>query len=311
MPRGTAGFGSVGLRPAQGKETHAAEPHATGNSRVEVAWGSAPRRGKNRTRQSRMPRGTAGFGSVGLRPAHLVKTCPCLGTSLHPTLHSVDRIPFRPFNPRAPVVCYRRNLPHWRQEGCTYFVTFRLIDSIPRPLLLAWEQERKSWLAAHGIGPGLPAAEFHESYSAIDVRVRRAFERRQAHRLHLELDRNHGRCLLERPVVREGLRSALHHFHGTRCWCGDWVIMPNHVHWLLVPMPGWRLEDVLRSIKGFVSVQAARQEDKMGRLWQSESYDRLVRDRTELEAFRRYIANNPAKAGLASGRVAVFQADWI
>ncbi len=48
---------------------HAAEPHATGNSRFEVAWGSAPRRGENRTRQSRMPRGTAGFGSVGLRPA--------------------------------------------------------------------------------------------------------------------------------------------------------------------------------------------------------------------------------------------------
>ena len=26
---------------------------------------------------------------------------------------------------------YERNLPHWRQEGGTYFVTFRLADSLP------------------------------------------------------------------------------------------------------------------------------------------------------------------------------------
>lgn len=33
-----------------------------------------------------------------------------------------------------PVPGYRRNLPHLRIEGATYFVTFRLADSIPESI---------------------------------------------------------------------------------------------------------------------------------------------------------------------------------
>jgi len=223
----------------------------------------------------------------------------------------VDRIPFQPYNPRAPVFSYRRNLPHWRQDGCTYFVTLRLADSIPRRILLAWEQERKAWLSAHGIAQGLHAPGGDERYQAIDARGRRAFEKRQAHQLHLELDRGHGSCLLARTAIREAVQDALGHFHGQRCWCGDWVIMPNHVHWLVRPVQGWPLEGILNSIKGFVSVKASAQGAKTGRLWQAESYDHIVRNREELEVFRKYIADNPRKAHLSSGRFAVYQAEWI
>ena len=52
-------------------------------------------------------------------------------------------IPFQPFNPRAEMTLYRRDLPHWRQEGCTYFVTFCLADSIPRSIWRAWQEERR------------------------------------------------------------------------------------------------------------------------------------------------------------------------
>jgi type I restriction enzyme R subunit len=222
----------------------------------------------------------------------------------------MNGIPFQPFNPRAPMALYRRNLPHWRQEGCTYFATFRLADSIPRRILLAWQEERRIWLAAHGINGSLRDSSFAESYLAINERERRAFEKRQAHRLHLELDHGHGSCLLERPAVRECLQTALHHFHGERCWCGDWVIMPNHLHWLAMPINGWKLESILNSIKGFVSVQASGRGAKAGRLWQAESYDRIVRDRKELDAFRKYIATNPEKAQLSKGRFATYRAEW-
>jgi type I restriction enzyme R subunit len=222
----------------------------------------------------------------------------------------MNRIPFQPYNPRAPVCSYRRNLPHWRQDGCTYFVTFRLADSIPRPILLEWETERKTWLAAHGITDGLCGPDAAERYRAIDARECRAFEKRQAHRLHLELDRSHGNCLLAQADIQEAVQVALGHFHGERCWCGDWVIMPNHVHWLLTPLSGWPLEGLLRSIKGFVSVTASAHGAKAGRLWQAESYDRIVRNRVELEAYRKYIATNPAKAHVKPGRFAVYQAEW-
>jgi hypothetical protein len=35
-------------------------------------------------------------------------------------------------------------------------------------------------------------------------------------------------------------------------------------------------------------------------IWQRESYDHWVRDRAELERIKRYIENNPVKAGLVA-----------
>jgi hypothetical protein len=39
---------------------------------------------------------------------------------------------FRGLDPNLPIRFYQRHLPHWRQVGATYFVTFRLADSIPQ-----------------------------------------------------------------------------------------------------------------------------------------------------------------------------------
>lgn len=73
-------------------------------------------------------------------------------------------IHFQPYNNRLETRIYRRNLPHWRQIGCTYFVTFRLGDSIPAPILQAWEEERRIWLAAHDINTTLSADEWKRCY---------------------------------------------------------------------------------------------------------------------------------------------------
>jgi len=37
---------------------------------------------------------------------------------------------FQGLHPERPVTIYERHLPHWRQPGATYFVTFRLADSL-------------------------------------------------------------------------------------------------------------------------------------------------------------------------------------
>ena len=42
---------------------------------------------------------------------------------------------FRGLNPEQPVQIYYRHLPHWRQAGATYFVTFRLADALPQEKL--------------------------------------------------------------------------------------------------------------------------------------------------------------------------------
>ena len=40
---------------------------------------------------------------------------------------------------------YRRKLLHWRYEGATYFITFRLHDSLPRPVAEALHKEAAAW----------------------------------------------------------------------------------------------------------------------------------------------------------------------
>jgi putative transposase len=79
----------------------------------------------------------------------------------------------------------------------------------------------------------------------------------------------------------------------------SFVVMPNHVHLLVtpqVPATKW-----LGPMKGFTAHQANRLLGSTGKpFWQNESYDHLVRSGVEFARIRRYIENNPAKAGLVA-----------
>ena|GEM_PF-5519111 len=50
------------------------------------------------------------------------------------------------FNDFAETRKTRNTLPHWQQEGATYFVTWRLADSIPQELLDKLRLERVGWI---------------------------------------------------------------------------------------------------------------------------------------------------------------------
>lgn len=78
----------------------------------------------------------------------------------------------------------------------------------------------------------------------------------------------------------------------------SWVIMPNHVHILLIPLKGVHLPEILHSIKSFTAQAANKILDRMGAFWQRESFDRYIRNQTHFDAVIRYIEENPVKAGL-------------
>ena len=59
--------------------------------------------------------------------------------------NATEQPAFRPFNPEGELRVYVRNLPHWRQPGATYFVTFRQDDSIPQGVLAEWQDVRERW----------------------------------------------------------------------------------------------------------------------------------------------------------------------
>lgn len=78
------------------------------------------------------------------------------------------------------------------------------------------------------------------------------------------------------------------------------VVMPDHVHLLLIPCTGFSLSRILKGIKGVTARRVNHRRDTRGRLWQDESFDRIVRDQPELQEKLKYMFNNPVKAGLAS-----------
>ena len=59
----------------------------------------------------------------------------------------MDKLRF--FNPYEEIRFTENLLPHWQQNGATYFITFRLADSIPTRLRTQWENEREIWLRLH------------------------------------------------------------------------------------------------------------------------------------------------------------------
>ncbi len=222
------------------------------------------------------------------------------------------RVVFQPFDPYGTVRIYRRHLPHWRQDGATYFVTFRLADSLPYCVVARWQEEDATWLGANGVLGPLTEPRWQTVYEQIDERRRREFEKLAARRLHVELDRCHGGCLLRQPLARDIVADAMRHFDSGGWWLGDLVIMPNHVHSLVQPVAGFELERGLQSVKRFVSTRLSKAGLKeTGSFWQKENYDHIVRNWKELGAFRRYIADNPCKAGLRDGEFLLYRAAWL
>lgn len=209
---------------------------------------------------------------------------------------------FQPFDERGEVRIYEHGiLPHWRQDGCTYFVTFRTADSLPQSVRDRLKHARVVWLRKHDIDANHP--DWKRQFAKLSPRFQRQYEREIGDRLNQQLDRGFGACLLRQPAIAEIVVEALEFHEPERMELWDYVIMPNHVHALMKPKtPDWQLEDLLKSIKVYSARRINEQTGDTGqRFWQKESYDHIVRDRDQLRAFQRYIRANPEKANLPEG----------
>ncbi len=143
---------------------------------------------------------------------------------------------FVPFDERRAVRIYDRNLPHWRQDGCTYYVTFRLADSIPDSVRREWEQEKQKWLERHGIAYDGEKGCWRKAFHRLPPREQFRFEHHFNRRVQSCLDRGLGECHLREPECAAALKDELVRDVGRRHHMGDFVIMPNHVHALITPV---------------------------------------------------------------------------
>lgn len=189
------------------------------------------------------------------------------------------------FNPLHPVQQSRRkNLPHWTQEHCTYFVTFRLSDSIAQSRINEYKELREKWEEHH-----------HPPYTDQE---KEQFNELFSERVDIWLDEGAGTCILRTPEISKIAADTLTHFNGERYDLDEWVVMPNHVHVLVTPRPGFDLAGILHSWKSYSANEINTFRKQKGAVWKRESYDHIVRTREELNRIRKYIRNNPAKAGV-------------
>jgi REP element-mobilizing transposase RayT len=196
-----------------------------------------------------------------------------------------------PFDPYDSAGIHSRRLPHWEQPGCTYFITFRLADSLPQDKVQQWYVERTKWLEQHP----QPLSE----EEAAD------YQRLFPDRLEQWLDAGYGECWLKDSKLATVVAEALRHFDGDRYTLGEFVIMPNHVHVLVTPLGEHKLTDILHSWKSYTAHEINHVLHRTGNVWQDESFDHIVRDERALLQFTQYIAANPSLAGLKEGEYRV------
>ena len=208
----------------------------------------------------------------------------------------MDELQF--FDPKQSYSVAWKSLPHWGQAGTVCFITWRTADSLPAAAQRQITKERAEVLRSRGLDPQrdwkpqlakLPAAERRRVQSSLFA----IWDR--------QLDRGAGTCVLARPALSKIVEDSLLHFDGSRYLLTDSVVMPNHVHLLAA----FRDEDaLLAQCESWKRYSACRIQEALGacgEFWQVEQFDHLVRSPEHFEHYRRYIAENPQKAGLAAG----------
>ena len=203
------------------------------------------------------------FRELGLLPVWRLRDAAPAGEP-EPVAQASLPASIRPYLTQA--IQTRVYLPHVKAEGASYFVTFRLADSLPQEAQERWRE--------------LPEIE-------------------RAREVERHLDTGAGECLLARPELADLVVQALHH-HEDRYVLHDFVVMPNHVHLLLTPGPGQTLSDILHGIKSWTAQEINVLLGRSGVLWQRESFDRVARDDDEMQRLAAYIRHNPVKAGLCA-----------
>ena len=170
-------------------------------------------------------------------------------------------------------------LPHWNQVGCVQFVTFRLADSLPQSKLLEYKEMKIRWEC--------------ENPKPWDEQTQQRYNDTFTPTVDKWIDAGYGSCMLKDSKVRDSLSNVMMHFDGERYTVHAYVIMPNHVHALLTPMPGNTIQKIVGSWKQYATNEFKKYMDIKGSVWEHECFDHLIRNADYFSKTLLYIMNNP------------------
>jgi len=117
-------------------------------------------------------------------------------------------------------------------------------------------------------------------------------------------------CTYQRWILPELARDIVMecclHDHEVTMTLHACVVMPDHVHLIFTPRVDQERKEVcslariMDAIKGASAHKINKALDRQGRVWQTESFDRVLRSSESLDAKIAYVLANPVRAGLVS-----------
>jgi len=179
-------------------------------------------------------------------------------------------------------IFYARNLPHIQPLEETFFITYRLVDSIPVSKIKELEaiaaQQQKI------------ATTKEEKYNE---------QKRHFGLVDDYLDKNPNEPYwLKQDAVASVVVDSLHFCNEKFYTLWSYCIMPNHVHLVVTTLENAPpLYNILQRHKRYTAVECNKVLKRSGQFWTHESYDHIVRNNDEFNRIIFYTINNAVKAG--------------
>ena len=190
----------------------------------------------------------------------------------------IEEFPSHYFDKNGDLKTYEHNLTHWEQTGKLQYITFRLADSLPQ---VALDELRR-----------LKEKVQKENPHPWSLETSNKFKKMTMERIEYWLEQAHGECVLRRQEVRNIVVESFE-FVRNRCAIPAYVIMPNHIHLLILCNKDEEWSNVVGSVKQYTARRINKQLGRKGKLWQTEPYNRIVRNEDHFLACVSYIRNNP------------------
>lgn len=112
-----------------------------------------------------------------------------------------------------------------------------------------------------------------------------------------------------RVVVETLRRESEAHTCETLCF----MLMPDHLHWLLRLREGSSLTLCVSNVKSNSAKRINSLRGKSERIWEKGFYDRALRSDEDVAAVARYIVANPLRAGIVDriGEYPYWDTVWV
>jgi putative transposase len=181
-------------------------------------------------------------------------------------------------------------LPHIQPQDATFFITFRLANSLPKQIIIQLLEDREQ------------REKLINTEKNAKKRKAMLEEERRRYFGHFDeyLDRvKPSPHWLAESEVAKMVAEAIKYQDGKQYVLNAFCVLPNHVHMMIdVEKSSAPLYRILQKLKSYTAIQANKILHRSGAFWHHESYDHVVRDGSEFERIVWYILQNPVKAGL-------------